>query len=34
MAPQALNAFRMRLLGPHPYLMMVREFHRVIGKET
>ncbi|MBA0877488.1 hypothetical protein Goshw_023632, partial [Gossypium schwendimanii] len=62
MERQALNVFRMRLLGaedatseairdlvtnletthyilgsvagPHPYPMMVREFHAVIGKET
>ncbi len=35
---QALNVFRMRLLGsalgPHPYPVMVRDFHAVIGKEA
>ncbi len=41
---QALNVFRMRLLGaryllgsalgPHPYPMMVRDLHAVIGQET
>src|ERR1700722_131224 len=38
MRRQRLNVFRMRLLGSalgaHPYPMMVRDFHSVIGDET
>src|SRR5215217_2191377 len=34
MRRQRLNVFRMRVLGSHPYPMMVRDFHRVIGDEA
>jgi tryptophan synthase beta chain len=43
MRRQRLNVFRMRLLGAqvvgvtsgaHPYPMMVRDFHKIIGEET
>src|SRR5687768_12214074 len=30
----SLNVFRMQLLGPHPYPLMVREFQSVIGQEA